>query len=53
MINFDPAKLKRLKAAYKRAVEHGDETFTFEGSEWVAAYAKYAIEYLEGQFNGR
>ena len=52
-INFDPAKLKRLKAAYKRAVEQGVDSFMFEDGEWVVGYAKYAIEYLEGQFNGR
>lgn len=49
MVDFDRAKLARLKAALKRHVgEH--QPFTFEGHEFLPSYARYLIEYLESQF---
>jgi hypothetical protein len=47
-ISFDRAKLERLKA---RMAETGNsETFMFEGHEFVRGYARYLVEYLEGEF---
>lgn len=49
-ISWTPEKLQKFKAAYDAA---GGDTFTFEGNEFVKSYAKYLIEYLEGQFGGK
>jgi hypothetical protein len=51
-INWTPEKLAQFKKAYQL---HADPkaTFVFEDKEFVVAYAKYLIEYLEGQFNER
>lgn len=53
MIEFTPEKLKRLKKARASAVERGDTQFTFEGKEVLVSYAKYMIEYLETQLEGK
>lgn len=47
---FDNAKLERLKAAYKKAVENGKESFFFDGQEYLTTYAKYVIEYFKTKF---
>lgn len=39
--------LRRFKEAYKKALDNNDEAFTFDGHEFVVAYAKYLIEYLD------
>jgi hypothetical protein len=49
-IEFDRKKLIKLKRAYTKAVNAGQDMFVFEGREWVTAYAKYAIEYLDTKF---
>lgn len=49
-INFTSPKYHALKRAFQDASQHGKESFTFEGNEWVTAYAKYALEYLAPQF---
>jgi hypothetical protein len=49
-INFTPQKLADLKVAYEKAKAAGKESFVFEGNELLVSYAKYLIEYLEGQF---
>ncbi|MFA6971809.1 MAG: hypothetical protein WC208_10460 [Gallionella sp.] len=46
-LKFTPAKLKKLKKEYE-ACNSG--TFSFEGHILVKEYAKYLIEYLEGEF---
>lgn len=51
-VSFDRAKLVRFKAAYKETCEKKLEEFTFEGDTYFVGYAKYLIEYLEGQFKG-
>jgi hypothetical protein len=43
-------KLKEIKKAYAKALELKQESFFFEGNEFVTEYAKYLIEYLEPQF---
>lgn len=50
MVAYTPGKLKRLKAALKKAKESGKGrrgTFEFDGNEYVVGYAEYLIEYLE------
>lgn len=42
--------LKDLKLAYKIACECEMDVFRFEGHDFVVSYARYLIEYLEGQF---
>ena len=38
-----------FKVAYFEAVKDGgDDKFTLEGHEFLIAYAKYLVEYLEG-----
>jgi hypothetical protein len=48
-VNFDRAKLERLKTARDAAILHGHTAFTFEGACWLVDYAKYVIEYLEAR----
>ena len=48
---FTREKLKAFKKAYTKAA--GKDHFKFEGMPYVRGYAKYVIEYLEGQFSGR
>lgn len=51
IVEFTPAKLRRLKCAYKHALEHqqktGEDVFVFEENEYVVGYARYLIEHLE------
>lgn len=49
-INFTPAKVKALQAAYAHAVEIKAEAFTFEGKAVLTSYAKYLLEYLATKF---
>jgi len=49
MIEFDKARLKRLKTAYDLTIEKKQKSFIFEGRELLVSYAKYMIEYLEGR----
>lgn len=46
-VTFDRAMLTRLKKALAAA---GGRDFVFEGNEMDPGYARYLIEYLEGQF---
>jgi hypothetical protein len=46
--DFGDAKYRDLKAAYKTAVEEGNETFQIGTVEFYTKYAKYLIEYLDG-----
>jgi hypothetical protein len=52
-VEFDQPKLKLFKAAYAKAVEAKQDSFWFEGHEFLTSYAKYVIEYLEGLFKGK
>ncbi len=47
---FDAARTKRLRRAYNAAMAKHLDTFIFEGSELVAGYAKYLLEYLGDHF---
>lgn len=44
--------LPELKAEYKKAERLGYDTFAFQGATLYLGYAKYLIEYLEGEFEG-
>ena len=50
MIEFDRAKLARLKTAYEAAKAAKTEQFEFEGHQLLVGFAKYMIEFLETQF---
>lgn len=55
-ITWTKEKLKAFKKtldAQSNGVEEDSrpcEVFTFEGNKFLPSYAKYLIEYLEGQF---
>ena len=40
----------KFKKAYELALNQKNESFFFEGNEFLVSYAKYLIEYLEPQF---
>jgi hypothetical protein len=48
-VTFTPEKLKAFK---KELAKHPDKdaVFIFEGKQWVVAYARYLVEYLDGVF---
>jgi len=54
-ILWDRPMLERFKTTYNHVKASGEtigyapDSFTFEGHEFVPGYAKYLIEYLEGQ----
>jgi hypothetical protein len=51
-ISWNQPKLKRFEAAYAQArklTAIGGDVFTFEGHEFLLDYAKYLIQYLQGQ----
>lgn len=52
-VAWDRKMLGRFKRVYTQVVNHPEklDAFTFEGHEYVVDYAKYLIEYLEGQLH--
>jgi hypothetical protein len=49
-VEWTRPKLVRFKAEYERQQELGkgfNDTFGFDGNEFVMGYAKYLIEFLE------
>ncbi len=44
---FDRDKLTRFKIAYELACIQKHSSFSFEHFEYLTAYAKYVIEFLE------
>jgi hypothetical protein len=50
LIHWDREKLERFEKAYADTKGFaGSYVFTFDGHEYVKSYAKYLIEYLEGE----
>ena len=50
LINWDRPMLKRFKKAYASTEDLADDhVFVFEGNQYVRAYARYLIEFLEGE----
>jgi len=45
---FDQNKFEEFEAAYNEAVKNNEKQFTFDGNEVLVTYAKYLIQYLEG-----
>ena len=52
-ITATPKFYHNLKKQYEKAVEKGEEQFTFEGNEYLTAYAKYLLQYCEMQGLGK
>lgn len=52
MVSFTLHDARRFKFTYEYVSKFWtkDDTFTFDGNEYVLGYAKYLIEYLEMQF---
>jgi hypothetical protein len=50
IIEFDKKKFDELKMAYNKAKVNDLESFKFEGTELITAYAKYLIQYLDSKF---
>jgi len=48
-ITFDRQELANLKRSYTVAIRNKKDQFTFKGNKLLVSYAKYLIEYLEGQ----
>lgn len=53
MVEWTPKMLAQLKREYSEAAADKQETFMFNGNELVTGYAKYLIEYLDGEFKRR
>ena len=52
-IHMTPEKLKQFKKLYEWAVQMGDKMFLFEDRGFLVSYARYLVEYLEGEFAQR
>lgn len=54
-VSWTSATFRRFKAAYAAAkkVKTSQGTFMFEGNEFVLAYAKHLVEFLEMQDLGQ
>lgn len=46
VVNFTPNKLKSFKKVLSAAEAKSQESFKFEGNEYLVSYAKYIVEYL-------
>jgi hypothetical protein len=46
-IQWTEKQFKLFKKEYKSAIEKDNNSFFFEGNEFLVVYAKYLIEYLE------
>jgi len=49
-VSFSKEKLNKFKGVYKTAVSGEMGSFWFDGNEYLTAYAKHMIEYLDNQF---
>jgi hypothetical protein len=49
-LNITPAVYRRLKNAYEKAANEKQETFDFEGVQFVTRYAFYLLEHLRSRF---
>lgn len=48
---FDIERRERLRRDYLQAKEKKEEQFTFEDYTFVTQYAKYMLEFLDGQLD--
>ena len=49
-IAWNQPMLRRFKKVYAAHKADRNAVFTFEGHQYLVSYAKYLIEFLEGQF---
>lgn len=47
--DFTPPMLRLVKDGYEKAVAEGAEEFEVQGQTLLTQFAKYLIEFLEGQ----
>ena len=50
VISWNAEKLASFKKAHANALAANKGTFVWDGHGFLVTYAKYLIEYLEGQF---
>jgi hypothetical protein len=50
-LSFTPASLLQFTAAYNQ--QRNAEVFSFQGQQFIPAYARYLIEYAAGQMGMR
>ena len=50
LVSFDEQTLELFKSSYNQAIALKQESFLFNGDEYIVGYAKYLIEYLNLQF---
>jgi hypothetical protein len=50
VIEWTPVQLASFKRAYNDATKASAAQFKWQGHDFLTAYAKYLIEYLETQF---
>jgi hypothetical protein len=48
-INWTRPMLERFKKAYEKARSAEQDTFEFDGNQFVVNYAKYLIQHLDSQ----
>jgi hypothetical protein len=46
-LSFTKEQFATFKKRYKIALKLKDDSFWFEGNEFLTSYAKYLIEYIE------
>jgi hypothetical protein len=49
VVRWTRPKLERFKKTYDAAVANDEEIFVFDGLDYVPDYAKFLIEFLEGE----
>lgn len=48
-IEFTPEMVKEFRKAYSLAIAEGHDMFVFAEKQFLTQYAKYLLEYLEGE----
>lgn len=51
-IEFTPRKLKSFKKVLATAQAEAQDSFMFEGNQFLVSYAKYLVEYLNVRMTG-
>jgi len=49
-VSFTPEKRDSLRRAYNKAQKNEEESFTWDGNEYLVSYARYLLEYLDYLF---
>ena len=53
MVTYTAETVSRLRARYDLAVDNNEEQFEFEGDEYLTAYVKYLLQYLEENLDAK